>query len=237
MGDSHASALRAGAQDFATRYGMGFTQLTKSSCPTLVDVSRVMSKHPRHFEECARFNRQALDRVMDSPEVKVVILAGFWYASIHEMNASQGYQSTVTPRPFTRPEGVALLSQGLSRTVEQLTRKGKRVIVVDDTPLFGFDPIKHLVTERMALRRFVGEQVLGNVVPEGDRSSVVLSGDEDVRRAVAAAARGSGVSLYSLRELMCEPSGCRFAQDGRPMLFDAQHLSQFGARQLFSGLN
>lgn len=243
MGDSHASALRSGAQDFANRHGMGFTQLTKSSCPTLVDVSRVMNKHPRHFDECARFNRQALDLVMGKPEVKVVILAGFWYASIHEMSASQGYQSTVSPRPFTRSEGVALLSQGLSRTVDQLMQKGKRVIVVDDTPLFGFDPIKHLLTEKMALRRFLGEQVLGNMVPEGDRSTFLLAGDEEVRRAVAAAAHGSGggmkegVSLYSLRGQLCEPSGCRFAQDGRPMLFDSHHLSQFGARRVFSGLN
>jgi peptidoglycan/LPS O-acetylase OafA/YrhL len=243
MGDSHASALRAGAQDFASRQGMGFTQLTKSSCPTLVEVSRMMTKYPRHFDECARFNRQALDRVKDAPEVKVVILAGFWYASIYEMNASQGYQSTVSPRPFTRPEGVALLSQGLSRSIERLVSKGKRVIVIEDTPLFGFDPIKHLVTERMPLRRFVGDRVLGNVVADGDRSGLLLAGDEDVRRAVVAVANGSvggvkpGVSLYSLRDRMCEPSGCRFAEDGRPMLFDAQHLSPFGARQLFSGLN
>ena len=242
MGDSHASALRAGAEDFARRSGMGFTQLTKSSCPTLVDVSRVMNKHPRHFDECARFNRQALDRVMESPEVKVVILAGFWYASIYEMSASQGYQSTVAPRPFTRAEGVALLSQGLSRTVEELARKGKRVIVVDDTPLLGFDPIKHLVTEKMALRRFVGDQVLGNLVPEGNRSNFVLAADDDVRRAVAAAAFGSGsavndgVSLYSLRDRLCAQSGCQFAEGGRPMLFDQHHLSQFGARQVFSGL-
>jgi peptidoglycan/LPS O-acetylase OafA/YrhL len=242
MGDSHASALRAGAEDFARRSGMGFTQLTKSSCPTLVDVSRVMSKHPRHFDECARFNRQALDRVMASPEVKVVILAGFWYASIYEMSASQGYQSTVAPRPFTRTEGVALLSQGLSRTVDELSRKGKRVIVIDDTPLLGFDPIKHLVTARMPTRRFVGDSVLGNLVPDGDRSSFVLAADDDVRRAVAAAAYGSGsavregVSLYSLRDRLCEPSGCRFAEDGRPMLFDQHHLSQFGARTVFSGL-
>ncbi len=242
MGDSHASALRAGAEDFARRSGMGFTQLTKSSCPTLVDVSRVMNKHPRHFDECARFNRQALDRVIGSPDVKVVILAGFWYASIYEMSPSQGYQSTVAPRPFTRPEGVALLSQGLSRTVEELTKKGKRVIVVDDTPLFGFDPVKHLVTEKMALRRFVGDRVLGNLVPDGNRSSFVMATDDDVRRAVAAAAYGSraavneGASLYSLRDRLCEQSGCQFADGGRPMLFDQHHLSRFGARQAFSGL-
>jgi len=242
MGDSHASALRAGAQDYARRSSMGFTQLTKSSCPTLVDVSRVMNKHPRHFDECARFNRQALDRVMDSPDVKVVILAGFWYASIYEMSASQGYQSTIAPRPFTRGDGVALLSEGLSRTVDALANKGKRVIVIDDTPLFGFDPIKHLVTEKMALRRFVGDRVLGNLVPDGDRSSLVLASDEDVRRAVAAVARGSGpaanerVSLYSVREWLCEPAGCQYVQGDRPMLFDQHHLSQFGARQVFSGL-
>jgi hypothetical protein len=158
------------------------------------------------------------------------------------MSASQGYQSTVAPRPFTRQDGVTLLAQGLSQTVDELSRKGKRVIVVDDTPLLGFDPIKHLVTTKMAVRRFVGDRVLGNLVPDGDRSSFVLAADDDVRRAVAAAAYGSGsavregVSLYSLRDRMCEGAGCRFAEDGRPMLFDQHHLSQFGARTVFSGL-
>ena len=126
--------------------------------------------------------------------------------------------------------------------MDELTSKGKRVIVVDDTPLFGFDPIKHLVTQKMALRRFVGDRVLGNLVPDGDRSSFVLATDDDVRRAVAVAAHGSGAavneraSLYSLCDRLCEQSGCQFAEGGRPMLFDQHHLSQFGARWVFSGL-
>jgi len=240
MGDSHASALRAGAEDFAARSGMGLSQWTKSSCPTLTDVSRVMNNHPRHFGECAEFNRRALDQVLESPEVKVVILAGFWFASIHELTPSQGYQSTAAPLPFTRPNGVALLSSGLSKTVEALTKKGKRVIVIDDTPLFGFDPIKHLVTDQIAVRRLVGERLLGNLVADGERSTFVIESDQDVRRAVAQTAHafdaGGLVSLYSLRDRLCDASGCRYADDGRPLLTDRQHLSNFGARAVMRPL-
>jgi peptidoglycan/LPS O-acetylase OafA/YrhL len=236
LGDSHASALRAGVDDFAQRAGLGaVVQLTKSSCPTLLGVSRVMSNHPRHFQECAAFSERALDFVLRSKEIEVVVLAGYWSAAIEERTSNQGYQSTSFASAFTREGGLDAFHSGLTTTIDTLRKSGKRVIVVDDAPLLGFDPAKHMITRAMPIRRALADNLLGGMIPLDDFTAFVKKPDEGVRSIVLSAARDadptgqSGVSTFSIRDHLCSRGQCQFARDGRLLLADQHHLSDFGA--------
>jgi len=237
LGDSHASALRSGMDDYARRNGVGLIQLTKSSCPMLIGVSRVMKDHPRHFQECAQFNQAVLDYVLKSPQIKTVVLAGYWSAAIKEMTADQGYQSTTESLEFTRINSLHLLNIGLRNAVESLRHAGKRVVIVEDVPLLKFNPIKHVATASIATRRVVAQEFFGNLAPDDERTHLVEGVDEGVEDAVSSAATvpnsagsAGSVDLYSLRDQFCGTAGCQFAQGSRSFYVDQQHLSGAGAK-------
>jgi len=256
LGDSHASALRPGMDDYARRIGLGgVVQLTKSSCPTLMGLTRAMNNHPRHARECARFTQAAFDRVLNSDDIQVVVLAGFWSAPFVDAAPGQGYRATgdaqaVSTAVLARNAELEILAASLRDSIATLVQRGKQVIVVEDTPLFPVDPARKMVSERMPLRRALARDLFDGAAPAGDTMRLAAHLDEDVRATVVAsftaahAASPSAVRFFSVRDQLCTRVGgvadeaskgssaqddCRFAADDLPLLTDSQHLSNHGA--------
>jgi len=261
LGDSHASALRPGMDDYARRNGLGgVVQLTKSSCPTLLGVTRAMNKHPRQWRECAEFTQAAFERVLDSEDIKVVVLAGYWSAPFDDAAPGQGYRASgdapsAQASAASRGAELEILASGMRRSIDALVRRGKRVVVMEDTPLFPFDPAKKMVSEGMPLRRALARDVFDGMAPAGETTPIDDQLDQDVRAAVvssvaaAQAASPAAVQIFSVRDQLCSriganandgskaaatQSACRFAADGVPLLTDPQHLSNYGARFIVS---
>ncbi len=259
LGDSHASALRPGMDDYARRNGLGgVVQLTKSSCPTLLGVTRAMNKHPRHWHECAQFTQAAFERVLDSDDIKVVVLAGYWSAPFDDAAPGQGYRAigdvqSAPASTTTRGAELEILGSGMRRSIDALVQRGKRVVVMEDTPLFPFDPAKKMVSEGMPLRLALARDVFDGMAPAGDTTLIDEQLDQDVRAtvvssvAVAHAASPAAVQIFSVRGQLCSRIGasandaskaaatqdaCRFAADGLPLLTDPQHISNYGAHYI-----
>lgn len=234
LGDSHASALRAGALAYAARHQMDLAEFTKSSCPLLAGVTRVMTNHPNHARECADFNRAVFKRLVESKNIQIVILSGYWEASIVERTEAQGYQSTDRQFAYTKQNGLMLLRDGLSGTLDELVRTGKKVIFVEDVPRFAFDPIKNVVTTGIPFRRMTAE-VLGGLASTGDVSSFLVQADRDVLdvvRKVTDMAAKESVTLYSPVGQLCAGTTCRFKDGDKPFFIDSQHLSNAGAAHI-----
>jgi len=221
VGDSHASALKAGIQAAAQKSGMHFEEMTKSSCPFLLNVSRSMTNHPKHLRECAAFNQQVLERIKVDENIRTVVIAGFWRVGLEEDGPYAGIGAAAgTP--------AQLLHQGLFDIVSMLNAAGKRVVVVQDVPYMRVIPSKRDATCSNGFRQFV------NGVPRGDqRCESALAGDtvpDPVgTRIVAEAAAAAGAVVFDPTPAFCRAGACRFKVDQDLLYVDRQHLSEAGA--------
>lgn len=222
MGDSHAAALGPGLQRLAAQRGHRLVWLTKASCPALKDASRLARLYPRHGDECARFNAEALRLVIADPTIETVVLAGFWSSGGEEGN---GFYSDDTA------DGPSALALGLAGQLRALQRAGKRVVVVSDTPHLEFDPMRGLLKETIPARRALAMFTFDE--DEVDSGSVAMdlvrptTSYDDRARDVALA---GGAFYQDLRGRLCQQGRCRIADpDMTPLYRDAQHLSRAGS--------
>ncbi|WP_158218807.1 acyltransferase family protein [Roseateles aquatilis] len=221
VGDSHASAMSPAMRALAGSASLGYEELTKSSCPFLQAVSRAMTRFPQHADECAAFNRQVMDRLLARPEIRVVVIGGFWRVGLTD----DGPYASMTGAAGTPPEH---LRQGLAASVEPLVRAGKRVVVLGDVPYFAFMPIKRVAACGNPLRAAL------NGLPDHDRAceygtAASMIEDPIGEVIVRDVARRGGATYLDPRQGLCDGEGCRFAARARMLYVDQQHLSAAGA--------
>jgi len=222
IGDSHANALVAGIADMASARSLSLYQMTKSSCQPILGYDHFLANHPTHSAECAAFLAEALAIVRTHPQIRTVILAGYW-SSLLEASAD-GREDIATRR--------LALEAGLGRMIDTLKRLGRTVIVVQDIPRFSADPhsmaLNDLMPVRTSLARVLGER---EREVRQDRMPWQAVMPDRAREAVARqVAQRTGVMLFDPVPPLCDPSGCLF-RDGKRRVFyaDMHHLSTAGA--------
>ena len=209
LGDSHAASLSPAFAALARREGLGFGEMTKSSCLPVDGAGTAQTDRPAHAGECRTYQRSAFARVLRDPAVRVVVLSGFWSAA---------------PR-LEGPEGSSVpVEVALDRAVAALRRAGKQVIVVQDVPRFIFDPYARVMGDFLPIRRWLhGRET---VAPSGAASPA----DDPSRAAIAAIARRHpGVTVMDPRAGLCLNESCAFRDDRSIFYFDDQHLTAPGA--------
>jgi peptidoglycan/LPS O-acetylase OafA/YrhL len=212
IGDSHADAIAPGFAAQAQARGLGFGQLTKSSCPPLWGYTAYADR-VGHVAECIAYQNDVFARATEDRQVSDIVLAGFW-------------QSNATVQDGEGREHS--LEEALDRTIARLKPSGRRITIVQDVPMFGFDPYARVIGDGLPLRdiarRLVGNESIRNGLgsPLKDRSRGI---------AAAVAARYPGVLLSDPWDTLCQAGRCRYAsQDGRLYYTDFQHLTAAGAR-------
>ncbi|MFZ3217917.1 MAG: acyltransferase family protein [Candidatus Acidiferrales bacterium] len=240
LGDSHAAALAGALRQLGGNSGFRLVELTKSSCPPLLDVTRLMPAHPRHDRECAQFNAKTLAHVQADDNIKIVILAGFWSAPfVHEKEGDRFIADGQPGESVSPAQSRANLKQGLQDTVEALRSSGKKVIVLKDNPMFDFDPVLRVrgsfIKPRMLLAK-----ILAPTVSLGDysepRKNVDPTYDNEASAIIDSVASTDQAVTYDLKKSLCDESKCYF-YDGKSLLYeDDQHLSLTGAERGLAGL-
>jgi hypothetical protein len=235
LGDSHAAALTPALRTWAVRHRLALHAYTKSSCPALSGVTRWMPERPRHASECARYNEQVLQLVGASDAIRVVVLAGYWSAPYDDARQGQRYVRTGGAGgkvgPVTPADGDEL-ADGLAATIRRLQLAGKKVVLVQDVPMFDFDPVRTVATAWIPARRTVAT-LLGlpasgpvfhaaarQVRNSADRSRTLINsiGGADAR-----------ITVLDPWTSLCQDKQC-FYGDGRQLYYtDAQHLNEAGA--------
>lgn len=232
VGDSHASAMSPGVRTLARSSGFAFMELTKSSCPFLIGVTRPVPRYPQHGQECASFNDQVMRQLIDTPAIEVVVIGGFWGIGL---GAADGAYTTVAGGGEQPPPPAEALRQGLSAAVEQLTRAGKRVVLLGDVPFFNFAPIKRVASCDNALRA-----ELNDIDPQSRACEFAsweeLSDDGEAHRIVKDVAQRWSATYFDPKAALCDQAGCRFADQGRMLYVDRQHLSSPGAERAVDAL-
>lgn len=238
IGDSHAAAIAGGLRALASRYGIGYTQLTKASCPALLGVTRRMLNQPLHARECASFNQAALARVRDDPAIKTVVMAGYWSAPFDQEAAGQRFVLDARPDAEVTPEqSHQYLHQGLAATVAMMTAAGKSVVLVKDVPMFNFDPVRAVaaafIPARKAMAMALGMPPSGDgqtaddslVINKGDVASAYI---DDIGR------RHPGVTLVDPAATLCTAGRCSYSGRADLYYIDSQHLTVVGGRVMLN---
>ena len=142
LGDSHANAMSPGVAEYAERRGLGFGEITKSSCPALWGYAAISNDRAGFWENCTHFQTQAFSRVANDPQISTVVLTAFWASQLDDLHSDKG--KAATP-----------LSKALQDTIARLQKAGKRVILIQDVPTFSIDPYQVIVGSRMPARAII----------------------------------------------------------------------------------
>jgi peptidoglycan/LPS O-acetylase OafA/YrhL len=214
LGDSHGSALSAGIADLARTTGLGFGEMTRSSCLPLLGYARVLPDRAAEWSRCLAYQDRAFAYVAAHPEVRVVALGGYWPTGL-TLTDARGEQ--------------APLAVALAQTIGRLRALNKQVILVQDVPVYRFDPYDRVVGGAMPLRARL-TTALGGVAGDGERGGYGDIDADPARPIVASAARTDpAVHLIDPRATLCDRRGCRYRSSTALYYADVQHLTGPGA--------
>lgn len=226
LGDSHAAALRAGVNHFAELNKFSVYQLTKSSCPNIIDTPRFIGKNPEHATLCNNFNKKVMDLVLNNKKIKFVILSAFWDAGIDKLNGSNGYHSFSGDRSM---DNMAAFNLGLRETIKILRENGKQIILVKDVPMFKFDVVKEVLINNIPLRSFVGDVLIASHDING-YSKRIEEKNSNVDLVIDNIS-STGVRIIDPSDSLCEKVGCQYMIRNNAIYYDRQHLNSLGGVQ------
>jgi peptidoglycan/LPS O-acetylase OafA/YrhL len=237
LGDSHAGSLGEALREMANLAGLKLYEMTKTSCPPLLGVTRRMPNHRGHDRECASFNAKTLDLVRRDRRIQTVVLAGYWSAPFAAETTGERYILDGQISPATPAESSANLGRGLKAMVAALCSSGKNVVIVKDDPLLAFDPVRRLRWSLIPARRAMAGALMpgthaGGSVP----GSEIETREDDIASAIIDQSAGTAARIFDLRKNLCDHRSCYFYADGLLLYADSQHLSLAGARRALHGL-
>ena len=131
-----------------------------------------------------------------------------------------------------------MLSDALIATIAVLQGAGKRVLVVQDVPIFAEDPLWRFRSAKMPLRTWLINR-LHPWQPIDPGTDVEMHPFEDLaaRQLVEGAAGTTGAGLFDLEStLRASPTTYRYRSDLHSFYADNQHLTPAGGQAALTGL-
>lgn len=224
-GDSHAGAVSPGLDTIAAEFGLGGSVAFKAACAPLLDVVRVDMGQDH---ACDVFNSSIIKMLRDRDDYPVVVLAARWALVAEGTGAPGERRDPIILRrsgDFDSRGGIAenfaVFEEALLRTVDEIRKTGRQVIILASVPEIGWNV----------------PQILGNAklmstgLPDGPSLRDVKRRNIRVDRVIHRAAEAPGVRAIDLAPGFCAPD-CVVQAEGRPLYSDDDHLSTFGARRL-----
>jgi len=231
-GDSHTASLAPGLRSLANSQGYGFVQLTHISCPPLTGAAIFHSRNPLIPRNCIRFNSQALELLGNDQHVQIVVLNGWWTVSCQDCWLFTG--STPDMQVFTQQATIDLFRRSLAATIQGLQAAGKQVIVMNDVPSFGFDPLMRFRTAHIPARRTLASWMGADLDMAGDLGSGAAADSASVALSntqLKIVTDGfKDVPLIDLKSEFCHnDSDCVYRIGDRLLYRDHHHISLNGA--------
>jgi peptidoglycan/LPS O-acetylase OafA/YrhL len=224
-GDSHAGHFASG---FAEAFGErreAIAAFTKPSCPPLPGL-RVATNDFGGRADCEAQNARVLAYILATPSIKTVYLAGRWAAYVEA--ARFGKESggryflirQAQPRASVETSR-ELMRQALIAVSQTLSRAGKAVVLIEQTPEMGFDAGRcaELLTPAEAATRCT--------VPR----EAVMSRQRNAEAIIAAVrAVAPGLRVVDPRRVLCDADLCYAVRNGESLYGDFHHLSDEGSK-------
>ncbi len=236
-GDSHAAQLAQPLGQALRESGLSVRELSGSSC---IPIPGVVTEGQQRTSLCVNRNETVLNYLLNSPEIRVVVIHAYWNSYIQHRDYDNGlgdlYRDALYSRaaasrnPIDDAERQQVIGAQLNRTVAALAQSGKRVILLYPFPDAGFN-----VPDRMARNLWRGGQIVQSVaIPREvfhsySAPSIALLND---------AAKIEGATGLDLSGMFCGvKTGCVVVEDGVPLFFDGNHLSLAGSAKVVPELS
>lgn len=196
--DSHGVELIAAVTPWLKSHEKSGAQFSFSSCAP--------HDPPALLNDCDRFNRTALARIMATPSIRTVVLAGATDEESYRHN-------TAWMGEFTS-------------AAQKLLGAGKRLIIVYPIPMQSFPAPRALANAHRFSNDYARFQT---------RRSDYLTRTRTIFSTYDALGTNNVVRVYPHRHL-CGSESCTISDGYRPYYFDDNHLSLYGAQQLVPAL-
>ncbi|MGH6889853.1 MAG: acyltransferase family protein [Rhizomicrobium sp.] len=218
-GDSHADAILPAVSQAARSAGRTGIFAGGAACPPLMGVTTPMAG-------CRAFNDAVMALARNSG-IREVILESRWakYAEGSPYgDEPKGHIALLDDacQTDTGGDNHAVFGRGIARTVGELSKLGKKVVLVASVPEIGF-PVPAVLARR-ALAKETGK-IAPPVRDYFRRQKYVLT-------TFAGLQKQYGVEVLYPHRILCATGTCEIARRGIPLYRDGHHLSVFGARQL-----
>ena len=234
LGDSHANAIAYELGKSFQDRGLGFTQMTYTGCPPVLDIymPRLGQEH-----KCYEFNQSVYKFIKQQDGAEYIILMAYWKYYLEPMLDNDQGGVTFTPNQANikshkdNPlsdldnERVSLVLKKYKESIVTLLNQNKKVILVYPVPEVGRNLPEYLTKVYI----FNGVRIYNFTTDYNlylKRNRLVLDTFDGL---------GERRNLIRIRSdlLFCDvgiKNRCATQFNGVPMYFDASHLSNTGAR-------
>jgi hypothetical protein len=224
-GDSHARALADAAGAIAAKHGVAGLLAINQGCSPLLGMRRLDRENSR--SPCDQVSTAVLESIIDDPTISDVVLTGRWAiaAEATRFGSEQGppaWLSDNQSRETSVIENKKVFSRSLTKTLDALAARKKRIWVLASVPEIGFS------VPLMLMRALEANQSL-DIGPE---VSTYLARQAFVVQQFDAAATKPGVTILYPHTILCSAERCRISDNNAVYYRDSHHLTQAGALQL-----
>tara|TARA_R110002124_G_scaffold93182_3_gene236721 strand:- start:5998 stop:8016 length:2019 start_codon:yes stop_codon:yes gene_type:complete len=220
VGDSHAGSYSEAINAVGNSLHFGALLWAKSSChPNAEPLADPSWYSNRREQACRVFMKNIVHMLADKPEIKTVILAGFWSSSVDK---DEDPVENLVP---SDREAFNQLSTDMNRIVEALTSMGKSVILLGQTsvnPNGGGDCVIR--------QRFLGRDDRTICRSTRAYNQALIGPSDDVLSEIAR--KHPNVYFYSGMHAFCDAEYCNADFDGHIVNRDEHHLSALASRHL-----
>ncbi|MEE9314398.1 MAG: acyltransferase family protein [Rhizobiaceae bacterium] len=219
-GDSHAGHFTDAIKRIARDSGLGFAVSSNGGCPPFPGLKRVNSRIALDLK-CPKRNKAALRTILNDQAIRTVVLAARWsyYTSavrFGQESEGRGFLVVNNFDEVSQGKSKLLFEKGLRGIVNQLSAKGKKIILLDQVPAF----------DRDANRCWVMGKLRGGNLEECSVASSIYQGRmKEFRRIATDLAKDNQlVRLHMLEEAFCSEGRCHPIVDSELAYRDNNHL-------------
>ena len=222
-GDSHARALASAINLNAEKNKIKGKLATRPACPPLLSIDR------KGRDTCEKFNNKILKYIIKSSEIDTVILSARWVLSANgtRYKSESGKNVQLIDRlDENRVDkgNAALFEHGLARTINELRKYGKNVILVKDVPEVGYD-----VPSAGFIANITGRDLNNVIAPSysefKERTMVVDSIFKHLKQSCQ-------LTIVDPSSYLCDSNICKVTMQGTNIYRDDDHLSTFGSKYI-----
>ena len=150
----------------------------------------------------AEFNH-VFEYVLSNPDIKTIILDAYWSNRKNE-----------TPKHIS-------LFDGLTKTVQNLHEHHKKVIIINDVPVFSFDPKQCKFIRPLSFKNNCEED-----------KNYFDKKYQTYAPTIELLKKNNNVAVINTVALFCEDKNCSMEKDGKLLYRDDQHLNIEGSRYI-----
>lgn len=228
-GDSHGMALASGLDQSARHSGSTIQMMIRNACPPLVGVGR-----QDRMPECYQHNLEVFEYIKSHPEIKTIILASRWTLNAlgTRYKNEEGVDVVLMDMTVdnTGQLNTVIFEAGLIRTIKELTKLDRKVVLISPIPEVGYDvPSSYFVANR------TGRDLNAIIAPTREdfliRNRFIL---DLLNRMMM---DYENIQLIDITDIFCDQQRCDVANGNEPLYKDDHHLSTAGSLMLAPALD